>query len=44
MPWVLRRLRHQSSGDDVKPKRPDPLPVITLLPGKDPNQTRGEQV
>ena len=22
VPWVLRRVRHQSSGDDVKPKRP----------------------
>ena len=28
MPWVLRRLRHQSSGDDILPKRPEPLPVI----------------
>lgn len=27
VPWVLRRLRHQSSGDDVAPKRPEPLPV-----------------
>ncbi|TDN93027.1 SGNH/GDSL hydrolase family protein [Microbacterium sp. BK668] len=44
MPWVLRRLRHQSSGDDVKPKRPDPLPVVTMLPGKDPDGKRGEQV
>ena len=23
MPWVLRRIRHQSSGDNVLPKRPD---------------------
>lgn len=23
MPWVLRRVRHQSSGDHVQPKRPD---------------------
>jgi hypothetical protein len=22
VPWVLRRIRHQSSGDDVVPKRP----------------------
>ena len=22
MPWVLRRIRHQSSGDDITPKRP----------------------
>lgn len=26
VPWVLRRLRHQSSGDNVTAKRPDPLP------------------
>jgi lysophospholipase L1-like esterase len=23
VPWVLRRIRHQSSGDDVTPKRPE---------------------
>lgn len=28
VPWVLRRLRHQSSGDDIRPKRPEPTPVI----------------
>ncbi|GAA5153745.1 SGNH/GDSL hydrolase family protein [Microbacterium pseudoresistens] len=27
VPWVLRRLRHQSSGDHVEAKRPDPSPV-----------------
>lgn len=27
VPWVLRRLRHQSSGDQVTAKRPEPLPV-----------------
>ncbi|MFT4211483.1 MAG: SGNH/GDSL hydrolase family protein [Microbacterium sp.] len=27
VPWVLRRLRHQSSGDDVTAKRPDAAPV-----------------
>lgn len=26
VPWVLRRLRHQSSGDNVSAKRPDALP------------------
>ncbi|HWV47851.1 MAG TPA: SGNH/GDSL hydrolase family protein [Microbacterium sp.] len=26
MPWVLRRLRHQSSGDHVAAKRPDAVP------------------
>ena len=34
VPWVLRRVRHQSSGDHVTAKRPDPLPFITLAPGK----------
>ena len=28
VPWVLRRLRHQSSGDDMAAKRPDPLPFV----------------
>ncbi|MFT4229744.1 MAG: SGNH/GDSL hydrolase family protein, partial [Microbacterium sp.] len=43
-PWVLRRLRHQSSGDDVTAKRPEPLPVTNLAPGKDAAAARGEQV
>ncbi|UWF76607.1 SGNH/GDSL hydrolase family protein [Microbacterium neungamense] len=30
VPWVLRRLRHQSSGDNVTPKRPDAAPVAFL--------------
>lgn len=29
VPWVLRRLRHQSSGDHATAKRPDPQPVST---------------
>ncbi|MGA7206686.1 MAG: SGNH/GDSL hydrolase family protein [Specibacter sp.] len=28
MPWVLRRLRHQSSGDGISAKRPTPGPVF----------------
>lgn len=28
MPWVLRRLRHQSSGDGIFAKRPTPGPVF----------------
>jgi lysophospholipase L1-like esterase len=28
VPWVLRRLRHQSSGDNVAAKRPKPSPVF----------------
>jgi lysophospholipase L1-like esterase len=56
VPWVLRRVRHQSSGDHVTAKRPEPtpvlllpgedggLPVTTLAPGKDASAHRGEQV
>ena len=29
VPWVLRRLRHQSSGDDIEAKRPAPAPVVS---------------
>nr|WP_127095352.1 SGNH/GDSL hydrolase family protein [Microbacterium lemovicicum] len=43
VPWVLRRLRHQSSGDAISPKRPDALPVTTLAPGTNPTAPRGEQ-
>ncbi|GAA5197599.1 SGNH/GDSL hydrolase family protein [Microbacterium jejuense] len=43
VPWVLRRLRHQSSGDTVSAKRPDPLPVTTLAPGKNSAAHRGEE-
>lgn len=25
VPWVVRRIRHQSSGDGITPKRPEPL-------------------
>ncbi|GAA0994935.1 SGNH/GDSL hydrolase family protein [Subtercola frigoramans] len=32
MPWVLRRVRHQSSGDGLAPKRPDAVPVLYELP------------
>lgn len=28
VPWVLRRLRHRSSGDGVMPKRPEPAPIF----------------
>lgn len=31
VPWVLRRLRHQSSGDLVQPKRPDAAPVVVQV-------------
>ncbi|WP_091233124.1 SGNH/GDSL hydrolase family protein [Microbacterium sp. 3J1] len=28
VPWVLRRLRHQSSGDHIAAKRPEPAPMV----------------
>jgi lysophospholipase L1-like esterase len=33
VPWVMRRLRHQSSGDDVTPKRPLAEPVYRVRDG-----------
>lgn len=27
VPWVIRRLKHVSSGDDIAPKRPEPVSV-----------------
>jgi lysophospholipase L1-like esterase len=44
VPWVLRRLRHESSGDLITAKRPEPLPVHTLAPGPGAAAHRGEQV
>lgn len=35
VPWVLRRLRQQSSGDGLPPKRPEPLPVTLGDPETD---------
>ncbi|WP_345750057.1 SGNH/GDSL hydrolase family protein [Microbacterium rhizophilus] len=32
VPWVLRRLRHQSSGDNVTAKRPEAMPFGALEP------------
>lgn len=29
VPWVLRRLRHESSGDTISAKRPDAAPMFT---------------
>ena len=42
VPWVLRRLRHQSSGDHVTAKRPDALPVVTEAPGRDRGAQPGQ--
>jgi lysophospholipase L1-like esterase len=35
VPWVLRRLRHQSSGDAITAKRPEALPVVRRLTADD---------
>lgn len=43
VPWVLRRVRHQSSGDALTAKRPAPLPVTTLAPADDPGGGPGEE-
>ena len=44
VPWVLRRLRHQSSGDHITAKRPDALPITTLAPDADPARRVGDDV
>jgi lysophospholipase L1-like esterase len=44
VPWVLRRLRHQSSGDQVTAKRPDPLPVIISVPASSAAASAAEAV
>ncbi len=44
VPWVLRRVRHESSGDNITAKRPDPTPVRTLASARDPLARPGEQV
>lgn len=41
VPWVLRRVRHQSSGDNLGAKRPEPLPVETVAPAADRNAEPG---
>lgn len=42
MPWVLRRLRHQSSGDNVTAKRPQATPYATSPATKLPAKTRSD--
>ncbi|TQJ32258.1 SGNH/GDSL hydrolase family protein [Microbacterium sp. SLBN-146] len=44
VPWVLRRVRHQSSGDQITAKRPEALPFTTPTPGKDASDSRGDNV
>jgi hypothetical protein len=44
VPWVLRRVRHQSSGDQITAKRPDAMPVITRAPAETAADGPGEQV
>lgn len=36
VPWVLRRVRHQSSGDAITAKRPDALPMQLRMTGEEP--------
>lgn len=44
VPWVLRRLRHQSSGDLIEAKRPQPAPVVFLETATNPRVVQpGEQ-
>lgn len=42
LPWVVRRLRHRSSGDGVTPKRPRPQPVFGAANSPAPD-TEGRQ-
>ena len=42
VPWVLRRVRQQSSGDDITAKLPQPLPVTRKAPAQDPPAPSGE--
>lgn len=44
VPWVLRRVRHQSSGDHITAKRPEALPIETVAPGSDRNERPGTRV
>ncbi len=42
VPWVLRRVRQQSSGDTITAKRPDPLPIRRLAQPQDAAVERAE--
>ena len=33
VPWVVRRIRHQSSGDGISPKRPEATEMVSFGPG-----------
>ncbi|MFF2633641.1 SGNH/GDSL hydrolase family protein [Microbacterium sp. NPDC058021] len=44
VPWVLRRVRQESSGDSITAKRPQALPIVTLAPGPDPAAAPGDPV
>ncbi|WP_120336952.1 SGNH/GDSL hydrolase family protein [Cryobacterium soli] len=41
VPWVLRRVRHQSSGDHILPKRPAVEPVTRLDEPEEPARKHG---
>lgn len=42
VPWVLRRVRHRSSGDQITAKRPDAMPVRTFAPAEGGDASPGE--
>ncbi|WP_207456903.1 SGNH/GDSL hydrolase family protein [Desertivibrio insolitus] len=41
VPWVLRRIRHQSSGDGITPKRPEPGSVFLETAGSSTSHGQG---
>ncbi|MCR2762103.1 SGNH/GDSL hydrolase family protein [Microbacterium sp. zg.B48] len=43
VPWVLRRVRHRSSGDAITAKRPAPLPVRSAPAGQEAPPPPDEQ-
>ena len=43
VPWVLRRVRHRSSGDEITAKRPDAVPIRTFIPAKDAGDSPEEE-
>ena len=43
VPWVLRRVRHESSGDHITAKRPEVLPFARRAPVPDAAADAGEQ-
>lgn len=44
VPWVLRRLRHQSSGDNITAKRPDAAPLGPPVSTESPGRVRADRL